>query len=119
MILKTIEPSVNPTTRAQIKQFLTQGAPTLWQGHSTAANKKFLPLLDFVGHLETAAQDAKELLERIGAWDEYGKSGWGKYGNESIFQSNNVLHKTADDSSASSARLSKYYTPESEARVEE
>jgi hypothetical protein len=37
-ILKTIKPSVNPTTRAQIKRFLTQGAPTLCQGHSTATN---------------------------------------------------------------------------------
>jgi hypothetical protein len=90
-----------------------------WAPQSDRMEAKYYPLLDFVGHLETAGQDAKELLELIGAWDEYGKSGWGPYGNESIFQSNNVIHKTAGDSSASLARLPKYYTPELEAKVEQ
>ena len=66
--------------------------------------------------------DAKALLESIGAWDDYGKSGWGPYGNESIFASRNDLSashstsKSTDDSWIN--LLPKYYTAELEAAVE-
>ena len=40
---------------------------------------------DFVGHFEQAQRDAKALLKRIGAWDEYGRTGWGTSGGDAIF----------------------------------
>jgi hypothetical protein len=70
--------------------------------------------------LETAADDARVLLQRIGAWEEYGKSGWGTNGNESIFEStSNVKHKTGNGTGDSHSRLAQYYTPESERIIEQ
>jgi hypothetical protein len=61
--------------------------------------------------MESIAADTKRLLERIGAWDTYGKTGW-KGG--SIFAGTDVSHATD-----SGARLREYYTPELETAVEE
>lgn len=92
---------------------------THWGPQSERLDPWYYPLLDFVGHTETAAVDARILLQRIGAWDRYGQSGWGKYGNELIFESTiNVRHKTSNSSQESNARLAQYYTPELEALVE-
>ena len=52
---------------------------------------KVFPLLDFVGHLESAEEDPRELLKRVGAWEEFGKTGLGVNHNESIFQSTNAV----------------------------
>jgi hypothetical protein len=98
-----------------------------WGLQSDRVEAKYFPLLDFLGHLETAHRDAKVLLQRIGAWDDYGKSGWGLHGNESIFESTSfVLHKTRrnttttqDDDDSKSRFLAKYYTPELESEIEE
>jgi hypothetical protein len=81
---------------------------------------KYVPLLDFVGHLESAFEDAKRLLQRVGAWEEHGKTGWGLHGNESIFQSKSyVKHKTSNITSGSKDRfLARYYTPELEEEIE-
>ena len=38
--------------------------------------------INFVGHMETVAQDAERLLRRIGVRERYGASGWN---NASIF----------------------------------
>jgi hypothetical protein len=90
-----------------------------WTGQADRLDSRYYPLLDFVGHTETAASDARRLLERIGAWEKYGRSGWGLYGNESIFEStSNVKHKTSKNSQESHARLAAYYTPELEVMVE-
>lgn len=92
---------------------------THWGPQSSRIQEKYLETLDFVGHLETAARDARLLLERIGAWEEHGKSGWGKFQNESIFQSNsNVIHKTGNGTKDSFGRLAQYFTPETEPVIE-
>ena len=84
---------------------------------------KYWKTINFVGHTETAKQDAKRLLEQVGAWDEFGKSGWGQHGNESIFQSTGtVVHATSSNTGTSQRsaleHLRKYYTPELELLVE-
>ena len=48
---------------------------------------KYWPYINFVGHMENLAEDAKRLLRLVGAWQRYGASGWGKGGKDSIFQS--------------------------------
>lgn len=48
---------------------------------------KYWPYINFVGRMENLTEDAKRLLRRVGAWQRYGASGWGKGGNHSIFQS--------------------------------
>jgi hypothetical protein len=99
---------------------------THWMPQSTTGRlePKFVPLLNFVGHLETAFEDAKRLLQRVGAWEEHGKTGWGLHGNESIFQSKSyVKHKTSSSTTNTSHGskdrfLARYYTPELEKEIE-
>ena len=95
---------------------------THWLPQSRRIQSKFLPLLNWVGHMETAYDDAYELLTHVGIWEEFGKSGWGIGQNESIFQStSNVKHKTDDHNAnaKSNSRLAQYYTPELERRMEQ
>ena len=58
-----------------------------WDLQSSRMSPKYLKSLNFVGHMESLQQDAKALLHRIGAWEKFGRDGWGLYGNESIFAS--------------------------------
>jgi hypothetical protein len=104
-----------------------------WTPQWQRLEERYWPLLNFVGHLETAAQDAKRLLQNIGAWEDHGQTGWGHYGNESIFEStSNVQHKTATATTTVVAKpeedasyqtknrmLAKYFTPETEIELEE
>jgi hypothetical protein len=53
-----------------------------WLPQSKRIDEKFHSKLDFVLRYETAQDDIKRLLEKIDAWDEYGQSGWGQFGNE-------------------------------------
>ena len=81
--------------------------------------EKYWGTIDFVGHIETGDVDAKRLLQRIGAWDEYGATGWGEHHNVSFFTKGiepraNITHKTG-----AASRLAMYYTPEIEALVEQ
>lgn len=56
--------------------------------------------------METMQTDARRILERVGAWEDYGAAGWGKDGNASVFSSmDQVLHKMG-----AQTLLSKYYT---------
>ena len=72
---------------------------------------KWLPRFDFIGSIENIFEDTKELLQRLGAWEEYGANGWG--GTGEIFKGS--VHKghvtNADD------KLSQYYTPQLKTRV--
>lgn len=65
-----------------------------WRPITRRFEKKYWPFINFVGHFSSQEQDARHLLERIGAWEKFGKSGWGKYGNESMFMSSDVTHTT-------------------------
>jgi len=58
-----------------------------WSSQSERMEPKYWNYIDFVGHVESASTDAKMLLKKIGAWEKYGKIGWGAKGNKSIFES--------------------------------
>jgi hypothetical protein len=63
--------------------------------------------INFVGHMERVEQDSKRLLQRIGAWEAYGLTGWDQNGTNSIFKSaESVLHQ-----SGAATKLATYYTP--------
>ena len=84
--------------------------------------------MDHVLHVETAAEDAKVLLQAVGnwsdstqqwtsAWDSYGQTGWGKNRNSSIFESQSI------ESAGTHATFAQYehwnwLTPEIEKDVE-
>jgi hypothetical protein len=83
-----------------------------WRPQGQKMEPKYYKYMNFVGRFENAAVDARLLLERIGAWEEYGKSGWGKNGNESIFFSS---HRPTEYATFFSRALS----PNLERRIEE
>jgi hypothetical protein len=89
-----------------------------WMPQHTRMERKFWPYVDFVGHVETSSKDAKRLLQRIGAWDEYGARGWGKNGNFSFLESSDA------DAAGLHAHYSQWqawtwYTPVVEEMVEQ
>jgi hypothetical protein len=68
-----------------------------------------LPWINFVGHFEHLQEDTRRLLERIGAWDQYGAHGWSSVAatdreDGSIFHDNTAQHKTL-----SRDRMGSYY----------
>lgn len=78
--------------------------------------EKYWKYINFVGHMETMDRDAQRLLKRIGAWDEYGKTGWGKNGNSSMVEksgSNRQSHTTGANN-----RILQWFTPERERLIE-
>ena len=72
-----------------------------------------------MGHLESGAHDARVLLKKLGMWEKFGRNGWGKHGNESIFESRSfVKHRTTTESESNLFRLRKWYTPSIEKEIE-
>jgi len=91
-----------------------------WELQAEALDEKWWPSINFVGYMHSAANDTKKLLTSlvsekngINAWDNVGKSGGGKDGNEGFMQSN-----TADHGTDAQNKLRQYYTPEYENFVE-
>ncbi|KAI2499658.1 sulfotransferase family [Fragilaria crotonensis] len=90
-----------------------------WIPISSWIDRKFVPKLNFVGHLENAEVDARSLLEKVGAWESFGASGWGEHGNETIFATKDKLSDlTASDVSGSWDLMSKLLTPRIESTLE-
>lgn len=89
-----------------------------WRPQHQRMEVKYWPYIDHVLHVETAANDARRLLTTIGAWDDYGQTGWGSDGDLSIFQSKDRsgagVHATF-----AQWQVWKWYTPESEIQVEQ
>jgi hypothetical protein len=107
----------NAQTLAGFLKLATVCQDDHWRPQNLRVDYKYWPYIDFVGHVENAAADARTLLKRIGAWEEYGETGWGKSGNSSIFESKDTsgagVHATW-----ASMQVWKWYTPEVEAEVE-
>ena len=80
---------------------------------------KYWPKINFVGHMDTVAEDAETLLNRVGAWERFGKTGWGKNGNSSAFgtKAGDPGRKHAKD--AKDKLLTYFTTPELERQVEQ
>jgi len=89
-----------------------------WQPQSRRMEQKYWPYINFVGHLETMAEDTKRLLEMVGAWDSYGASGWGDNGDEFVFQAKRggVGRKHATDARK---KLRQYMSPELEIQIDQ
>jgi hypothetical protein len=75
-----------------------------WRPQSRKMEPKYYPLLNFIGHYETAKEDAQRLLQRIGGWDEYGQTGWGEDGTQAIFHQVPTMDESLVPSYGFSAR---------------
>lgn len=89
-----------------------------WRPQSDRVDHKYWPYIDHIGHVETSADDAKELLQKIGAWDEFGASGWGDSGNSAIFGSRESSGSGMNHTTYADWQIWKWYTPETEKLVE-
>ena len=90
-----------------------------WMPQARRMEAKYWETINFVGHMETIAHDAEQLLRRVGAWEDYGQSGWGPTGNASMFAA--TEHDSTGRQHATHAveKLRLYYTPELEQLVDE
>ena len=60
-----------------------------WEAISSRIDEKYWKYINYVGKMETIDRDGTRLLKRLGdAWETYGKSGWGKDGQSSMFEPN-------------------------------
>jgi hypothetical protein len=108
-----------------------------WAPQSRRMEPKFWPLINFVGHMDTVADDAERLLRQIGGqdcWNKYGAKGWGKEEPEKdkdgqttttlLDQDHAIFVSTstgigAGHATAAKDRLKMYYTPELERQVDQ
>jgi hypothetical protein len=86
-----------------------------WTPQEFSMERKYWPYINFVGHFERLEDDAKRLLQKIGAWETYGQSGWGPNGGQAIFQkSTNTQNHVTDAKS----KVYVWFTQELERQVE-
>lgn len=88
-----------------------------WKPQLRRIDSKFWPYIQFVGHLEAAVADAHALLNKIGAWEEFGQTGWGPNDDFPVFVTpagEAIVHATN-----AKQKLQQYYTPDLERSVEE
>jgi hypothetical protein len=60
-----------------------------WRPQGQQMEPRYYRILDFVGKFENssgAGSDAQRLMERIHAWEDFGKTGWGPTGSQSILE---------------------------------
>lgn len=86
-----------------------------WANQASIIGTNILKKINFVGHLETIQNDTKRLLTKMKLYEKYGKDGWGKFRNQSIFsyKGNGQHHSTS-----AKEYLKEYYTPKLEKEVE-
>ena len=90
-----------------------------WRPQGQQMEPQYYQYMTVVGYFENAAVDARLLLQRIGAWEEYGKSGWGKHGNESIFGGSSSHPHEPTEYKKYIPFSSPALTPELERKIEE
>ena len=114
------------------KNFLTEVMPNCLNDHWSLQARRFEPKffysINFIGRVENAAQDTRQMLIEMrrrnhvndgggdALWNKYCASGWGQNGSEHIFQGiSNIRHGTS-----SSDKMKQYYnSPEIERLAEE
>lgn len=72
--------------------------------------EKYWPYINFVGHMENMSHDAEALLRRVGAWEQFGASGWGTNKTERIFEGPSGRQHATN----ATEKLKQYLTPSDE-----
>jgi hypothetical protein len=60
--------------------------------------------------METMGADARRLLERVGAWEKFGASGWGPSRNGTLFGASSSVNGGQKHATEAAAKLRKYYS---------
>lgn len=111
-------PSKQPQQQLSFQEFVSVVFPACqdphWQPQVERLSTSVWSTINFVGHLEHVESDAMELLQRIGAWKDFGQTEWGRNGDQSIFQGTDDLTHATD----SARRFREYYTASLEKTVE-
>ena len=76
---------------------------------------KYWKYINFVGRMESINEDTEKLLKRVGAWDEYGKMGWGPHHNASMTRTSGSYQS---HNTGSSSKIYQWFTPEKERMLE-
>ncbi len=90
-----------------VQEFMVQFQDDHWKPQSQRMKYGNWQFINFIGYFDTLERDARCLLERIGAWEEYGANGWGNYGNESFLHGNRAVHATG-----AGDHFEEYFTPD-------
>ncbi len=77
---------------------------------------KYWKYINFIGRMETINDDTERLLKHVGAWEKYGKSGWGQKKNHSITQE---AGGSQSHTTGASSKIYQWFTPETERLVED
>lgn len=69
-------------------------------------DEKWWPYINFIGTMVDFSNKFKELLQKLGLWEEFGKSGWG------VNRLYSITKNTAEHATKAAEKLNKYYTPD-------
>ena len=83
-----------------------------WRPQGKRMESKFFATINFVGHMESIHEDGRHLLQSIGAWDRFGKHGWGGVDGTSELFADFSTAATSSSSSKSSTTLVDLLAPE-------
>jgi hypothetical protein len=65
-----------------------------WKPQAHRIPDQYWPFINFVGHMDNLANDTRTLLQHIGAWEEYGATGWPSSTGAIFAGPTNVQHAT-------------------------
>mmetsp|Transcript_7260 Transcript_7260/g.11479 ORF Transcript_7260/g.11479 Transcript_7260/m.11479 type:complete len:333 (-) Transcript_7260:163-1161(-) len=90
-----------------VNEFMWQCNDKHWRPQSQRMHDKNWKFINFVGRFDDLEGDARRLLERIGAYEEFGSNGWGPDGSLAMFQ------RARSDSTNTHSRdkISQFYSP--------
>mmetsp|Transcript_16618 Transcript_16618/g.24979 ORF Transcript_16618/g.24979 Transcript_16618/m.24979 type:complete len:193 (-) Transcript_16618:78-656(-) len=77
-------------------------------------DEKWWPRINFIGDFNRRESESRRLLKQIGAWEEFGASGWGPNRTDPFFHSSSKCGKFCGNTAKS---IGKYYTETTELLV--
>lgn len=99
---------LNPNTDPGSPVGLHAGTDPHWRAQHLVGGIAWVePRIDVFGTFNRVGAWIEHVLRRVGAWDEYGATGWGRGGLEAIFQTNTDPNRTG-----AAARITDFYDRE-------
>jgi hypothetical protein len=88
-----------------------------WDVQSGRIPKHLWQYINFFGKMDNLDVDAENLLRQVGAWEDYGSSGWGPDGDHAMFADEAGASAARQHATKANERMRQYYTPILERRV--